>query len=171
MFLLADIQSLSQFGAILLFILGGVIFALLGTVVNRLFAPHRPNAEKLSTYESGEAPVGDAVIQLNTRFYLVGLIFLIFDVEVLFLYPWATVFADRTIIAAVPDWGIFVMVEMLLFAGILLLGLVYAWLKGDLEWVKPHPLPAHTEGLPAAEAYQVVNQRYQGRQAPHPTSK
>ena len=164
--LVAPADTLSDFGAVLLFILGGIIFAIIGTLANRLIGPKRPNPEKLTTYESGEAPIGDAVIQLNTRFYLVGLIFLIFDVEVLFLYPWATVFADRDIIQAVPEWGTFVMVEMMLFAGILILGLIYAWIKGDLEWVKPQPTPPSTTGLTTASRYESVNKKYQGVKAP-----
>lgn len=152
---------LSSFGQIFLFLLGGIIFVLLGLLVNRLVSPPRPNPEKLTTYESGEAPIGDAVVQLNTRFYLIGLIFLIFDVEVLFLYPWATVFADRAIIAAVPAWGLFAMVEMLIFAGVLLLGLVYAWAKGDLDWVKPVQAAPRTIQPHLADRYRAINERYQ----------
>ncbi len=163
-------NALSEFGGILLFILGGIMFVLLGLTVNRFLAPRKPNEEKNSTYESGEVPVGDAMIQLNTRFYLVGLIFLIFDVEVLFLYPWATVYADRSIIQALPEWGIWVMVEMGLFAGILLLGLIYAWIKGDLEWIKPQPIMDADASSSTLHRYQVVNQKYQGKRAPKPQS-
>ena len=90
--------------------------------------PNRPNPEKLSTYESGR-PYRRCSHSNSNRFYLVGLIFLIFDVEVLFI-PLATVFADRDIIQAIPEWGTFVLAEMLLFAGILILGLIYVWVKG-----------------------------------------
>jgi NADH-quinone oxidoreductase subunit A len=153
-------DSLTEFGHIFLFILGGIMFVLLGLVVNRLISPPKPNAEKLSTYESGEVPIGDAVVQLNTRFYLIGLIFLIFDVEVLFLYPWATVFARRELIAAVPAWGSFAMVEVLVFTGVLLLGLIYAWARGDLDWVQPIQAPPRSLSPARAKRYEAVNERY-----------
>lgn len=164
--LLATEATISEFGRILLFILGGIVFVLLGLLVNHLISPQNPNPEKLSTYESGEVPVGDAVIQFNTRFYLIGLIFLIFDVEVLFLYPWATVYADQSIIEAVPNWGPFVLVEMFVFAGILLLGLIYAWARGDLDWVKPIQASPEPLGAVKPDRYQSINQRYRGSRAP-----
>ncbi|MEL6671401.1 MAG: NADH-quinone oxidoreductase subunit A [Bacteroidota bacterium] len=152
--------EISGFGHILLFLLGGIGFTLLGIATNRLLAPNRPNPEKLTTYECGEDPVGNASIQFNLRFYLIGLVFLIFEVELLFFFPWATVFAEESWIAALPDWGIFALIEMLIFALVLFLGLVYVWVKGDLEWVKPAPLSAEIETAIPDTAYEQVNQRY-----------
>lgn len=136
------------------------MFVLLGTVVNRLLSPPKPNPEKLTTYESGEAPIGDAVVQLNARFYLIGLIFLIFDVEVIFLYPWATVFAKRELIDEVSVWGQFALIEMLIFVGVLLLGLIYAWAKGDLDWVKPTQKSSQVMAQVGSGRYAEVNERY-----------
>jgi len=160
-FILLSETSLTQFGQAFLFILGGIIFVLLGLIVNRLISPPKPNPEKLSTYESGEVPIGNAVVQFNTRFYLIGLVFLIFDVEVLFFYPWATVFAEREIITAVPEWGKIALVEMFLFAGILILGLVYVWVKGDLKWIAPNPRTPQVDAPKRTNRYAEVNARYE----------
>lgn len=122
--------QLSEFGKVFLFLLVGVVFVVLGFLTSRLIRPHRPNPEKLTSYECGEEPVGTAWVQFNIRFYVVALIFIIFDVELLFLFPWATVFKGIGPIA---------LIEALIFVGILALGLAFAWVKGDLEWVVPKP--------------------------------
>lgn len=142
---------ISDFGKALLFILGACIFVVGGLLTSKLIAPNRPNPEKGSTYECGEDPVGNARIQLNMRFYVVALIFLIFDVEIIFLFPWSTVFADAGYIETAPQWGIFAFVEAMVFAGILLLGLAYVWVKGDLDWIRPEPIaPDIKTGIPDA---------------------
>lgn len=122
--------QLSEFGKVFLFLLVGVVFVVLGFLTSRLIRPHRPNPEKLTSYECGEEPVGTAWVQFNIRFYVVALIFIIFDVELLFLFPWATVFKGI---------GPLALIEALIFVGILVLGLAFAWVKGDLEWVVPKP--------------------------------
>ena len=150
-------QVNGDFGVVLLFILGGVLFVVGGLFAAKFLAPNRPNPEKLSTYECGEDPVGNARIQLNNRFYVAALIFLIFDVEIIFLFPWATVFADVALITEAPAWGWFALVEVFLFAGILLIGLAYVWVKGDLDWIKHKPLTAQrVTAIPEAE-YEAFN--------------
>lgn len=101
------------------FVLGGLGFS-------RLLAPHNPGAIKNSPYECGEQPIGQAWIQFNVGYYLFGLLFLVFDVEAAFLYPWAVAFRSM---------GITGFVETLIFLAVLILGLLYAWKKGALEWV------------------------------------
>ena len=86
---------LSSFGEVLLFIIAGVLFIVITLLVSRIIRPDRPNAEKLSTYESGEEPVSHAWSQFNIRFYIIALVFLLFEVEIVFLFPWSTVFADK----------------------------------------------------------------------------
>jgi len=86
---------MQEYAKILLFVAGGLIFILGGMVTSRLLAPRRPNAEKNSSYECGEEPVGTAWHQFNVRYYGMALIFLIFDVEVLLLFPWATVYETK----------------------------------------------------------------------------
>ena len=104
----------------------GVVFAAI--TVSKLIAPHNPNPVKNSTYECGEEPVGSPWVRFNTRFYVVALIFLIFDVEVLFLYPWAL---------NLRKLGLFAWVDMAIFITILVVGLAWVWGKGDLEWIRP----------------------------------
>ena len=104
----------------------------LGLLIGRLLRPYNPQAQKLSTYECGEPAMGSAWVNFNIRFYLVALIFIIFEVEIAFLFPVASVFR-RWVEGGV---GVFALIEILLFVGILFLGLIYAWVKGDLEWVK-----------------------------------
>ncbi len=133
-----------QFANVLVFF--ALAFALCGLMLGLgiLLRPANPSRSKLSTYECGEPPSGPAWINFNIRFYLIALVFVIFDVELAFVYPVVTVFRD---------WirngqGGFALAEITLFIGILAVGLVYVWVKGDLEWLKR--LPAEAE--PAAPA-------------------
>ena len=107
----------------------GVVIALLGGALTAwtVLRPSRYSEEKLTTYECGEDPTGNAWIQFNIRFYVIALIFVVFDVEAVFLLPWATVFRDL---------GALAYVEGLVFIAILLVGLGYVWRKGDLAWVR-----------------------------------
>jgi NADH-quinone oxidoreductase subunit A len=162
---------LTDFGIILLFILGGLV--LLGTVlgIGRLLRPDRPNPEKNSTYESGEDPVGNANVQFNVRFYIVALIFVLFEVELIFLFPWAVVFGNEDLIAQTNRrWGWFAMAEMTVFVGILILGLAYAWAKGYLDWVRPEPLPSRVDSPVPADLYEKLNAKYEQAPATKPGS-
>ncbi|HBF35038.1 TPA: NADH-quinone oxidoreductase subunit A [Candidatus Sumerlaeota bacterium] len=111
---------------VLMFFGLAVMMVASGLVFSRLLAPHRPGRLKDVPYECGELPVGRAWIQYNVGYYLFGLLFLIFDVEAAFLYPWAVAFREL---------GMVGFVEMAIFLFVLLLGLAYAWKKGVLEWV------------------------------------
>ncbi len=121
---------LTEFGRVFIFFLIGAIFVAGGLVFAWLIRPHRWYPNKLTTYECGEVPVGDSWVRFNIRFYVVALIFLIFDVEVVFLFPWAIVFQKL---------GMYAFIEMVVFLAILLVGYAYVWLKGDLDWDKPEP--------------------------------
>ncbi|MBC8042371.1 MAG: NADH-quinone oxidoreductase subunit A [Rhizobacter sp.] len=123
-------NTISEFGKVFIFLALGVVLVVGGFITSRLLRPFRPNTEKMTTYECGEEPVGSSWVQFNIRFYVIALIFIIFDVEILFLFPWATIYKQL---------GTFALVEALIFIGILLVGLAYAWVKGDLEWVRPNP--------------------------------
>jgi NADH-quinone oxidoreductase subunit A len=122
---------LTEFGKILIFLIIGGVFVGLGLFAAWILRPHRPYPEKNATYECGEEPVGSSWIRLNIRFYVIALIFLIFDVEVVFLFPWALAFRG---------FGIFGLLEMVVFLVILLVGYAYVWVKGDLDWDKPQPV-------------------------------
>lgn len=132
---------LTDFGRILIFILLGAVFVAGGFFASWLLRPRRPYAEKLSTYECGEEPVGNAWIRFNIRFYVIALIFLIFDVEAVFLFPWALVFRKM---------GMPAFVEMAVFLLILVVGFVHVWAKGDLDWDKPRPVVPTLERRPPA---------------------
>ena len=121
-----------EFANVLVYILLGAITAALLLGLGWLLRPSNPERRKLSTYECGEPPSGSAWINFNIRFYLVALIFVVFDVEVAFVYP--VVVAFRQYVA--QGKGLLVLAELLLFVGILFVGLVYVWAKRDLEWVK-----------------------------------
>lgn len=152
---------LSEFGIMLLFIL--TAFAFIGGILlfGKLLRPDRPNEEKLTTYESGEEPVGNANIQFNPRFYVIALIFVLFDVELVLLFPWATVFGQATLISETDGlWGWFTLTEAFIFVGVLALGLAYAWAKGYLDWEKPQPILPKVDSPVPPELYQRVNERY-----------
>jgi NADH-quinone oxidoreductase subunit A len=100
-----------------------------------LLRPSNPGPWKLTTYECGEPPSGGAWINFNIRFYLIALVFVIFDVELAFIYPVVAVFRDWV----ARGQGLFALVEIAVFIGILAVGLVYVWAKGDLEWLKQVP--------------------------------
>jgi len=107
-----------------------IVVAFIGSaliLVSALVGRKNPSAEKLSTYECGMAPIKDARRRLDIRFYLIAMLFIIFDIEVVFLYPWAILF-DRF------EPMIFGFIEMVLFVAVLLLGYVYVWRKGALNW-------------------------------------
>jgi NADH-quinone oxidoreductase subunit A len=128
---------LAHFGSVLLFLVVGLIFLAIVLVLSRLLqAKGAPGKDKFIPYECGEIPEGSAWIRFNIRFYVVALIFIIFDVEIVFLLPWAVVFKRL---------GTFAFIEGLIFIGILVVGLAYVWKKGDLEWVKPGDLDAMKE--------------------------
>ncbi len=152
--------QISAFGTILLFILGGTVFVVLGLFTSSLLRPHRPNYEKLTPYECGEDAVGSPWGQFSVQYYVIALVFILFEVEIVFLFPWATVFGQESLIKATNgQWGWFALIEMFVFVGILVLGLAYIWAKGFLEWVKPQPQkPSFSSKIPK-NVYEEVNQR------------
>ena len=150
----------------LVFVAVGIGFLLTNLLLGKLIRPARPEAEKGTIYECGEPPVGSSWIQFDLRFYVVALLFVIFDVEMAFFFPWATVFGgsnrltDPNVSAeekagiqeslsgqapaagAVPDadaahtLATLAFVDILVFFGVLLVGFAYLWKRGDLEWVR-----------------------------------
>jgi NADH-quinone oxidoreductase subunit A len=116
---------MSPWLAILLLLALGVAFGAGSVVLGRIIGPRRPTAEKLAPYESGMPPVGDARERHPVKFYLVAMIFLLFDIEVAFLYPWAMALRDLR-------WAGFI--QVVVFFVLLLAGYVYVWRKGVLDW-------------------------------------
>jgi NADH-quinone oxidoreductase subunit A len=107
------------------FLILGVCLPVVALTAGRFLRPHRPNEAKQTTYESGVDPIGDSWVRFNVRYYIFALMFVIFDVETVFLYPWAV---------AYEQLGLFALVEMLIFVVLLLVGLIYAWKKKVLKW-------------------------------------
>lgn len=152
---------ISEFGYLLLFIVGGLLFIVVGLFVSFLIRPSRPNEEKLTTYECGEDTVGNAWGSFNIRFYVVALMFVLFDVELVFLFPWATVFGNYSLIQITDGlWGWFALVEMLVFLIILALGLAYAWKRGYLQWVRPSMESKETKTGVPPKMYENINKQY-----------
>jgi NADH-quinone oxidoreductase subunit A len=116
---------LEQYIPIVIVLSIGVIAGVVLTQINKVLGPRRPSEEKLSTYESGMEPVRTARERFSVKFYLVAMLFIVFDIEVVFMYPWAVQFRSL---------GLFGLVEMMVFVGILLIGLVYILKKGALRW-------------------------------------
>jgi NADH-quinone oxidoreductase subunit A len=123
---------LMAYASVAAFMLVAAGFVLVSMLAGKLIRPDNGYAEKLETYECGEAPVGQAWFNFNPRFYIIALIYIVFDVEIAFIYPVATVFrrwVDQ-------GMGLYAFGELFVFVAILMLGLVYVWLKGDLEWIR-----------------------------------
>jgi NADH-quinone oxidoreductase subunit A len=118
-------DMLEQYFPILLFIGFGLFLGLAMLTVGRLVSPYRPDPQKLSPYECGFEAFEDARMKFDVRYYLVAILFILFDLEIAFLFPWAVV---------LPDIGFFGFASMMVFLLILVVGFVYEWKKGALEW-------------------------------------
>ena len=116
---------LNSYMIIFIFLLLGILLPVVALTAGRLLRPHAPSAAKQTTYESGIEPFHEARVQFNVRYYIFALMFVIFDVETVFLYPWAV---------AYDSLGLFALIEMLIFVFMLLVGLIYAWKKKVLKW-------------------------------------
>jgi NADH-quinone oxidoreductase subunit A len=116
---------LAEYFPILLFILVGTAVGVAPMVLGKLLGPSRPDPEKLSPYECGFEAFEDARMKFDVRYYLVAILFILFDLEIAFLFPWAVV---------INDIGLAGFISMMVFLGILTVGFVYEWMKGALEW-------------------------------------
>ena len=116
---------LSEYFPILLFIMIGIAIGVVLPTLGFLLGPRQPDPEKNSTYECGFEAFEDARMKFDVRYYLVAILFIIFDLEIAFLFPWAVVFKDL---------GLFGFIAMMIFLAILVIGFIYEWKKGALEW-------------------------------------
>ncbi len=116
---------LENYFPVLLFIVIGLAMGVAPLVLGRLLGPHRPDAAKLSPYECGFEAFEDARMKFDVRYYLVAILFILFDLEIAFLFPWAVVLKE----IGLPGF-----IAMVVFLGILVVGFVYEWMKGALEW-------------------------------------
>ena len=129
---------LTEFGKIFVFLLVAIAFVGISLFIASLIRPKRPTKEKLKIYECGEDAVGSPWVKFNIRFYVVALIFLIFDVEVVLLFPWALGY---------QEYGVYGFLVGIIFLLILILGMAYEWRKGDLEWARPKPYIPYLENV------------------------
>jgi len=118
-------EYLSRYFPVVIFVVIALLFGVVTLIVSYLVQPKYPEAEKLSAYECGSEPFSDARMPFPVRYYIFAMLFVIFDIEVIFLYPWAVVFGKI---------GFIGLVEMLVFIALFLVAYVYAWRKGALEW-------------------------------------
>ena len=116
---------LENYFPVLLFILVGLTIGVLPMVAGFVLAPHKPDAEKLSPYECGFEAFEDARMKFDVRYYLVAILFILFDLEIAFLFPWAVV---------LEEIGMFGFVSMMIFLAILVVGFIYEWMQGALDW-------------------------------------
>jgi NADH-quinone oxidoreductase subunit A len=123
-----------DFGAVLVFAIVAVGFAFGGITLSRLVGPRIPNADKATIYECGERPIGVAWFNFNPRFYLVALVFVIFEVDIALTFPVVAIY--RSWVETSPLMAWVALCELVLFTAILAIGLVWVWAHGDLEWVK-----------------------------------
>jgi NADH-quinone oxidoreductase subunit A len=150
---------IEQFGYVGAFLLAGILFMAFVLFLAKWIRPNRPNVEKLSTYESGEEPVGNANVRFNPRFYVIALLFVLFEVELIFLFPWAVVFQEKELVQASSSWSKYALIEMLIFLGILGLGLAFAWIKGYLNWEKPSIQTEEINSPIPKSAYDKIGKR------------
>jgi len=125
---------LLDFLNVFIFLLVGIFMVSVTLLISKIIHPRKITNEKLITYEYGEDPVGDSWLRFNNRFYIIALIFIIFDIEVVFLFAWALIYNNFVY----NKLGMFAFVNMMIFVVIPLVGFAYIWVKGDLEWVKSY---------------------------------
>jgi len=127
-------DMLTDYALVLVFLVVSIAFIAITLFVSRLIAPQKPNPLKNMPYECGEPPVGTGWINYNMRFYTIALVFVVFDVEIAFIFPVAVLYRE----AVLSGTGLLIFIELLIFTGILFFGLIYVWVKGDLEWVRDY---------------------------------
>lgn len=137
------------------FIGTGILFLSLTFLISKILRPNRPDAEKLSTYECGEEAISFGQIQFNSRFFVVALVFVLFEVEIIFLFPWAITFSNPpSQVQNTTSWAQLALIEMLVFVVVIALGLAYAWAKGHLDWIKPETKPTDFKSPIPLQAYE-----------------
>ncbi len=121
---------LNDYIPVLLLMVIAVLFAGTFLAISRIFGPYRPNRQKGSTYECGVPPTGQPRQRFSIKFFLIAVLFIIFDIEAVFIYPWAVLYKKFIF----GGYGLYVFIEMMVFIGILAVGLIYVWKRGALEW-------------------------------------
>lgn len=148
-------EGVSTYIVVLSFLATGALFLAMTFGISKILRPNKPDASKLSTYECGEEAVGAGQIQFNSRFFVIALLFVLFEVELIFLFPWAIAISDQSQGSEAHNpWNLLALIEVVLFVAVLGLGLVYAWAKGHLDWLKPVTKPTEHYSKIPTEAYE-----------------
>jgi len=130
-------ETIDTFIPVVVFLIFGFVIPLVIMFLVKQLSPRSTSPIKFTTYESGSVPTGSANMMFNVEYYAYAILFVLFDVELLFLYPWVTVYVNDTVIANTPGFTTgFSILAMVLFMIVVLLGLVYEWKKGVLQWVR-----------------------------------
>jgi NADH-quinone oxidoreductase subunit A len=152
---------LKSYQDILIFGAGGLGFILITLLVSKLLRPKRPNPEKNASYESGEDALGSSWPQINPRFYVLALIFILFEIEIVVMFLWVPVFTDKALMTETGgNWGWFSLVEIFIFVVILAIGLAYAWANGHLDWLKSEPKQSDFKPVVPRTLYDKVNDKW-----------
>lgn len=152
---------LNNYAIILLFFAAAILFSVFGLITSGFLSTNKPNFEKLKSYESGEDPSGDARIQYNPGYFVIALIFLLFEVEIIFLFPWALIFDNSGLNKASNNlWSYLSLIEMFIFIAILFLGLFFVWKKGFLNWPKPELESTEFHSDIPDKYYEDINKKY-----------
>ena len=150
----------AAFLEILNFIAGALLFVGIGALIASLLQPQHPNTAKLRSYESGEEPTGSAWGRFNTRFYVIAIVFVLFEVEAVLLFPWATVWANPMLNEATGGlWANYTATSAVLFITLLTIGLAYAWKQGHLASIPSPSAPCFISPVPKAH-YDRINRHY-----------
>ena len=156
---------------ILLFIIGALCFAFSMLLISKWLRPHKPTEDKLATYESGEEPMDHPWGVFNIRFFIIILVFVIFEAEIIFLFPWAVIFGDKNLIKESNHlWSQFSLVEVFLFIGILAVGLGYVWKNRMLEWIIPQQKPINFVSPIPKKIYKQFNEKQENNKHSNTTS-
>jgi NADH-quinone oxidoreductase subunit A len=126
-----------EYGLAVLFLLSGLAFTSLIFFVNKLISEKRIADESKSTYECGEEPIGISWVQFNSRYFTMALVFILFEAEILLLFPWATSYAKAQYTALNTEWMLYNLCEVVIFIAVLGIGLAYVWAQADINWSKP----------------------------------
>lgn len=146
---------------ILTFVVGALLFVGIGTLVSFSLRPHNPNQAKLRTYESGEDPTGSSWGKFHTRYYIIAIVFMLFEIEMVLLVPWTTIWAHHALNEATSGlWAHYTAISTMLFVMLLTIGLAHVWRQGHLAGIQP-PMPASSLASTIPKVYyDRVNSRY-----------
>lgn len=146
---------------LLIYIVGGSAFLLITLGLSKWLRPDKPGIGKSATYESGEETQGTSWAPVSVRFYVLAIIFLLFEIDIVFLFPWATVYADVEANAVTGgQWGRWTFIEIVIFLFFLVLGLIYVWRYGYLDVLNPTPEESTYRSPVPKNVYDKINEKY-----------